>query len=215
MSGGRETRAGDARAARIVVLASGSGTNLQALMDACADEAYGARVVAVFSDRPESYALERARAAGIEAVAAPRARRTERADYDAALAGLVGAREPDLVLLLGWMRVLSAAFLGAFPGRVVNLHPALPGAFPGTRAIDRALDASRLNLIEKTGVMMHYVPDEGVDSGPVIATAEVEIKADDDLRSLERRVHEAEHRLVVATAGRLARLALRNPEEEA
>lgn len=193
--------------ARLVVLASGNGTNLGALLDACAAPDYGARVVAVLSDKPGAFALERARAAGVKAVAFPPARGgsraatniTCRADYDAALAAAVAEEEPDFVLLLGWMRLLSAGFLGRFPGRVVNLHPALPGTFPGTHAIERALEAYRRGAISKTGVMVHYVPDEGVDSGPVIATADVEILPTDDLASLEARAHEAEHRLVVET----------------
>lgn len=188
---------------RLVVLASGEGSNLQAVLDASRVPGFGAEVAAAFSDREDAFALERARRAGIPAVALPYKKGRPRADYDAALADAVVAKRPDFVLLLGWMRVLSNAFLSRFPGRVVNLHPALPGAFPGTRAIERALAAYRDGAIPTTGVMTHYVPDEGVDSGPVIAVAEVPIRADDDLASLSARVHDAEHRLVIDTVKNL------------
>jgi phosphoribosylglycinamide formyltransferase 1 len=186
---------------RLVVLASGNGSNLQALIDAehAPDGLPGANIAAVFSDKPDAFALERARQAGIPAIAFPCAKGNPRAGYDAALAHTVSGYSPDFILLLGWMRILSNAFLSCFPGKVVNLHPALPGSFPGTHSIERAFEAYRASAIRKTGVMTHYVPDEGIDSGPVIATAEVAILPDDTLESLEARVHEAEHRLVVET----------------
>jgi len=184
---------------RLVVLASGNGSNLQAVIDATASGAVDAGVVAVFSDKPAAYALERARRSGAPAVGLPHRKGQARAAYDAALADTVAAYEPDYVLLLGWMRILSSAFLSRFPGRVVNLHPALPGTFPGTHSIERALEAYRAGAIAATGVMTHFVPDEGVDSGPVIASAEVAISPDDDLVSLEARVHETERRLVIDT----------------
>jgi phosphoribosylglycinamide formyltransferase-1 len=184
---------------RLVVLASGNGSNLQAVLDASAS------VVAVFSDNGEAFALDRARRSGVPAIAAPFEKGRSRSAYDAALADAVAAYEPDYVLLLGWMRILSAAFLSRFPGMVVNLHPALPGMFPGTRAIGRSLDAYRAGRIEKTGVMTHFVPDEGVDSGPVIAVSDVMILPEDDLASLEARVHETEHRLIVETVMSLVR----------
>lgn len=190
---------------RVVALASGNGTNLQAVLDASAAPGFGAVVVAVVSDWPDAFALERAGRAGIPAIALPPAKGGKRADYDAALADAVAAYQPDFILLLGWMRILTNAFLSRFPGKVVNLHPALPGTFPGTHAIERALEAYRSGSIGKTGVMTHFVPDEGVDSGPLIALAEVEIRPTDDLASLESRVHAAEHRLVVETVMSLAR----------
>jgi len=193
----------DGRPLRLAVLASGNGSNLQAVIDACAAPRFGARVVAVFSDKPEAFALERARAAGIKAVALPFSKGQARGDYDAALAGEVAALEPDLIFLLGWMRLLSGSFLSRFPGGVVNLHPALPGTFPGTHAVERALDAYHSGALDRTGVMTHFVPDEGVDSGPVILAAEVPIHPDDTLATLEARVHVAEHRLIVDTVKRL------------
>jgi len=184
---------------RLVVLASGNGSNLQSMLDACSAPGFGAAVVAVASDRPEAFALERAARAGIQTIVMPCVQGRPRADYDAALAEAVSAYQPDYVLLLGWMRLLSNAFLSRFPGQVVNLHPALPGTFPGTHSIERALEAYRAHTIEKTGVMTHFVPDEGVDSGPVILVSQAEIQPDDDLASLEGRVHETEHRLILET----------------
>jgi phosphoribosylglycinamide formyltransferase-1 len=196
---------GPGRRVRVVVLASGNGSNLQALLDASAAGALGAELAVVVSDRPGAYALERARLAGIPAVEAPFARGGDRRAYDVALAETVAAHDPDYVLLLGWMRILSSAFLSRFPGRVVNLHPALPGTFPGVRAIERAFEAYRAGAVDRTGVMTHLVPDEGVDSGPVLAVEEVPILDGDDLAGLEARIHAAEHRLVIETVSGLIR----------
>lgn len=184
---------------RLVVLASGNGSNLQVVIDACASRAMDARIVAVFSDRPAALALERARAAGLPAIALPVAAGQPRRDYDAALADAVAAYVPDHVMLLGWMRLLSGAFLARFPGRVVNLHPALPGAFPGTHAIERALRAFQAGAVGHTGVMTHFVPDEGIDCGPVIRVETVPIYPRDALEELEARIHAAEHRIVLET----------------
>jgi len=184
---------------RLVVLASGNGSNLQAVLEACAESSFGAAVVAVISDKPGAYALERATLADIPAIARPFIKGNSRIDYDTGLADTVTAFQPDFILLLGWMRILSTAFLSHFPGRVVNLHPALPGTFPGTHAIEHALAAYRTGTIQHTGVMTHFVPDAGVDSGPVILSAIVPILPDDTLASLETRVHTAEHRLIVET----------------
>jgi len=190
---------------RLVVLASGSGTNLQAILDACADGRLVADVVAVVSDRPDSGALQRASEAGVPAWPLPRDPGEARADYDARLADLVGAATPDHVVLAGWMRILTMRFLGAFGGRVVNLHPARPGELPGVDAIARAYAESRAGTRTSTGVMVHLVPDEGVDTGPVLATVDVAIEPTDRLADLEARMHAAEHRLLVdALAGLIA-----------
>ena len=173
-------------ATRLVVLASGTGSNLQAILDACADGRLPGRVVAVVSDRPEALALARAtRGRRARPPLAPTAGES-RADYDARLADAVAAHDPDVVVLAGWMRILTMSFLGRFPGRVVNLHPALPGELPGTHAIERAWHEALAGERTRTGVMVHLVPDEGVDAGPVLATATVPIQPDDTLEPSPR-----------------------------
>jgi phosphoribosylglycinamide formyltransferase-1 len=189
--------------AQLVVLISGHGSNLQAILDACAAGELNAQVAVVISNQEDAFGLERARRARVPAVNCPKRPAQARQDYDAKLANLVAAFEPDWVVLAGWMRLLTGAFLDRFPGRVINLHPALPGAFPGTHAIERAFEAFGRSEIAQTGVMVHLVPDEGVDSGPVLAQAVVEIRPDDDLAALEARVHNVEHDLLIATLRQL------------
>jgi len=187
------------RRARLAVLISGTGTNLQAILDACASGELHAEVAAVFSDHANVRGLERARESGVPAIARVKLKPEERRAYDAALADDVARFGPDWVVLAGWMRVLSPAFLDRFPGRVINLHPALPGSFAGTHAIERALEAYRRGEIAYTGIMVHLVPDEGVDNGPVLAQLRVPIHPEDTLAELEGRAHAAEHRLLVDT----------------
>ncbi|HEY3484020.1 MAG TPA: formyltransferase family protein, partial [Ilumatobacteraceae bacterium] len=122
-----------------------------------------------------------------------------RADYDARLADVVAGFGPDVVVLAGWMRILTMSFLGWFPGRVVNLHPALPGELPGTHAIERAWQEALSGERTSSGVMVHLVPDEGVDVGPVLATALVPIRPDDTFDTFAARVHATEHNLLVDT----------------
>lgn len=184
---------------RIVVLISGSGTNLQAVLDACAAGALPAKVVAVFSNKADAYGLERAAHAGVPAAAFPKPKELDRRAYDALLAQTVAKYRPDWVVLAGWMRILSAEFLDAFPGRVINLHPALPGTFPGAHAIAEAFAAYQRHEIAHTGVMVHMVPDEGVDCGPVLGQEIVPIFSNDTLETLEARIHAVEHRLLVST----------------
>ena len=186
---------------RLVVLASGSGSNLQAILDACHAGALPARVQAVFSDNPDAYALQRAHQCGVVSHVLPwksykLAGKTRR-EYDADLAAQIESYEPYLVILAGWMRLLTSAFLSRFPGRVINLHPALPGSFPGTHAIERAFEAYHQGQVQHTGVMVHLVPDEGVDNGPLIAQEIVPIYPSDTLEELTQRVHSVEHRLIV------------------
>ena len=184
---------------RLVVLASGNGTNVQAIIDACGDGRLQAQVAAVVSDQADAHALARAGAAGIPAVHVGRHPGEPRADYDARLADVVAGFGPDLVVLAGWMRILTMSFLGWFPDRVVNLHPALPGELPGTRAIERAWHEALAGERTATGVMVHLVPSESVDDGPVLGSATVAILPDDTLETLTARVHQAEHELLVAT----------------
>jgi phosphoribosylglycinamide formyltransferase-1 len=192
-----------AKTANLVVMISGSGTNLQAILDACAAGRLPARVCAVVSNKRDAFGLERARRAGIPAVARPKPREQDRREYDSQLAETVASFHPDWIVLAGWMRVLSAEFLARFPGRVLNLHPALPGAFPGIHAIERAHEAFQRGEIRETGVMVHLVPDEGVDDGPVLAQEIVPIRRSDTVASLEERIHAVEHRLLVETIGKV------------
>jgi len=184
---------------RLVVLISGNGSNLQAILDACAAGELNAKVVSVISNKADAYGLVRAKNSGTEAIHFPKLENESRNDYDARLAVYVSTCLPDYIVLAGWMRILSSFFLSSFPGRVINLHPALPGTFPGTHAIERAYEAYQRGEITHTGVMVHLVPDEGVDNGPVLATEIVPINKDDTLESLEARVHEVEHVLLVNT----------------
>lgn len=188
---------------RLVVLASGHGTNLQAILDACADGRLPARVAAVVSNKPGSGALQRAADAGVPFVHVAPHPGEPRADYDARLADIVSGFDPVWVVLAGWMRLLSMSFLGWFPGMVVNLHPALPGELPGVDSIERAWREAQAGCRDRTGVMVHLVPDEGVDDGPVLATVTISIHSSDTLESLTTRVHEAEHRLLVETLATL------------
>jgi formyltetrahydrofolate-dependent phosphoribosylglycinamide formyltransferase len=187
------------RSKRLVVLVSGSGSNLQAIIDACADERLAAEVVAVVSNKPDVFALQRADEAGVPAVHVGVHPGEERADYDARLADVVAGFDPDLVVLAGWMRILTMSFLGWFPQRVVNLHPALPGELPGTGAIERAWQEAMDGTRTHTGVMVHLVPDEGVDDGPVLGTASVAIDVAAGFDAFATLVHDTEHRLLVDT----------------
>jgi formyltetrahydrofolate-dependent phosphoribosylglycinamide formyltransferase len=193
---------------RLVVLVSGFGSNLQAILDACADGRLQGQVVAVVSNRAKAYGLERARRVGIATEYVPfkpyREAGRGREEYDADVAATVGSHEPDFVVLAGWMHIFSAAFLGAFGDGVINLHPALPGQFPGTHAIDRAYDAFKAGEIEHTGIMVHRVVPE-VDAGPVLGTAVIPIKEADTLEALEERVHAAEHDLLTGVLADLCR----------
>jgi phosphoribosylglycinamide formyltransferase 1 len=182
---------------RLVVLASGNGSNLQAIIDACASNTIDAEVVAVVSDRPDARALIRAIDAGIPAIPLAKLNSESRAAYDARLADAVALFAPHWVVLGGWMRLLGMSFLGRFPNRVLNVHPALPGQFPGTHAIERAHAAAGEGSVHQTGVMVHLVPDEGVDNGPVLAWRALDIAPGEPLNDLEARVHIVEHELLV------------------
>ncbi len=187
---------------RIAVLISGSGTNLQAILDASdAGKLPGVEIALVVSNRIEAYGIKRAIQHGVPVVYFPLAPYIKagrpRAQYDADLAGIIRSFGVEWVVQAGWMHIFSNAFLQHFPSQVINLHPALPGAFPGTHAIRRAYEAYKRGEITHTGVMVHLVPDEGVDVGPVIAQEVVPIDPEDSLEALEARIHAVEHRLLV------------------
>ena len=185
---------------RLVVLVSGSGTNLQALLDACADPSYGCAVVAVGADKPGVGGLKRAEAAGVDTFVVPFAEYPDRSDWDTAIVKAVSAYEPDLVVCAGFMRVLGPAVVEAFAGRMVNTHPALLPSFAGAHAVRDALAYG----VKVTGVTVHLV-DAGVDTGPVIAQATVAVHEDDDEATLHERIKVEERTLLVDTVGRLGR----------
>jgi phosphoribosylglycinamide formyltransferase 1 len=193
------------RPARIVVLVSGNGSNLQAILDACADGQIDGRVVAVVSNRSDVFALQRADAAGVPAVHIGPTPDEARPDYDGRLADVVAGFEPDLVVLAGWMRILTMSFLGWFPNQVINLHPALPDDLPGTDSIRRAWDSALAGERTSTGVMVHLVPDDGVDDGPTLATRTVPIDTSGTFESFEAAVHETEHDVLVATVAAICK----------
>lgn len=182
--------------ARVAVLASGEGTNLQALLDDPVIEPWIALVV---SDRADAPALERARARGVRAEHLNPAAYEDRTAYDTALAALLHREGIDLVALAGFMRIVGPEVVGAFRGRMVNVHPALLPAFPGTRAVAEALAWG----VKVTGVTVHLV-DEQVDHGPVVLQEAVPVVDDDTWDSLEARVHEVEHRLLPAAVRAIA-----------
>ncbi len=182
---------------RIVVLVSGGGSNLQALINAAADGRLEGQVVGVISNKKSAYGLIRAENAGIPTQILTAGGFASREAYDAELAVLTAAFQPDLIVLAGFMRILTTEFLDRFPGRVINLHPALPGQFAGTQAIERAFAAFAAGEITKSGCMVHYAIPE-VDAGPVIASREVHFDTGDTLESFAARLHAAEHELIVA-----------------
>lgn len=174
---------------RIVVLASGTGSNLQAILDRLHGRE-GIEVVGVGSDKPGARALERAAAAGVATAVFPADAYEDRIGRDAALGDWVESLGADLVVLAGYMQLLSEPFVARFRGRVVNVHPALLPAFPGLDAIGQALAAG----VEVTGVTVHFV-DEGVDTGPTILQREVPVPAGRDRAELEAALHAVEHQL--------------------
>ena len=186
---------------RIVVLASGSGTLLQALLDAARQPGYPASIVAVGTDRAGVEALERATQAEVPSFTARLADHDNRAAWDAALTETVAGYQPDLVVSAGFMKILGEHFLARFPNRVLNTHPALLPAFPGTRAVADALEAG----VKVTGSTVHLV-DAGVDTGPIVAQRAVDIEPRDDEESLHERVKSAERSLLVEVIAKLARV---------
>ena len=175
------------------MLASGSGTNLQALLDA------DVGVVAVGSDKPDAYALERAAAAGVPTRVFPRDDFASRADRDAAMAAWLAAAGVELVVLAGYMQLVSPGFLAAFPQRVVNVHPALLPAFPGIGSVEQAIAYG----VKVAGVTVHFV-DEGVDTGAIIFQRAVDVAPDDDGESLRAKLQPLEHELLPEAVRRIA-----------
>ena len=185
---------------KVGVLASGGGTNLQSLIDVAARGELGpARLAAVGVNVPDCGALGRARAAGIPTFVVDHRQFGERALFDQALLGALRLHEVELVVLAGFMRLLGADFLAAFAGRVINIHPALLPAFPGTRAQEQAFAYG----VKVAGCTVHFV-DAGVDSGPVIAQAALAVRDDDSAETLRLRILAEEHRLLPAVVRAMA-----------
>lgn len=185
---------------RLVVLVSGSGTNLQALLDACADAEYGAEVVAVGADRDGIEGLARADRAGVPTFTTKVADFASREEWDRALADTVAGYEPDLVVLAGFMKLVGTDFLGRLGGRVVNTHPALSPSFPGMHGPADALAYG----VKVTGCTL-FVVDAGVDTGPIVAQRAVPVEDDDTTDSLHERIKVAERAMLVDAVGRMAR----------
>lgn len=185
---------------RLAVFVSGSGTNLQAILDAIEQKRLDAKVVLVVSNRKKAFGLTRAEQAGVPTLYFPlkpyRDANKSREMYDADLAERVKAATPALLVLVGWMHIFSPVFLPHFPQQVINLHPALPDTFPGTHSIERAYEAYQRGEIIHSGCMVHYVVPE-VDAGPVVAQSIVSISPDDSLETFTERMHAAEHALII------------------
>jgi phosphoribosylglycinamide formyltransferase 1 len=187
-------------AAALVVLVSGSGTNLQALLDACADPAYGAVVVAVGADRDGIEGLARAAKHDLPTFVCRVADHAERSGWDTALTAACAGHRPDLVVSAGFRKLVGPGFLAAFGGRYVNTHNALLPAFPGMHGPRDALAYG----VKVAGATLHFV-DGGVDTGPIIAQVTVPVRDDDTEESLTERIKEAERRQLVEYVGRMAR----------
>lgn len=186
--------------ARLVVLVSGAGTNLQALLDACIDPSYGARVVAVGADRLGTAAIERARKVGVETFELPVSAYGDRRAWDEAVADAVAVHDPDLVVSAGFLKLAGDAFLSRFSGRYVNTHPSLLPSFPGMHAPRDALAYG----VKLTGATLFFV-DEGIDTGPIVAQVAVPVDPSDTEASLHERIKTAERALLVDTVGRMVR----------
>jgi len=186
--------------ARVVVLVSGSGTLLAALLEAAAGDGYPAEVVAVGADRAGITGLQRAGRAGVPAFTVSLRDHPDRAAWDRALTAATAAHEPDLVVSAGFRKILGPRFLARFDGRVLNTHPALLPAFPGARAVADALEHG----VRVTGATVHFV-DAGVDTGPIVAQRAVEVEPDDTEELLHERIKVVERRLLVDTVADLTR----------
>jgi phosphoribosylglycinamide formyltransferase-1 len=185
---------------RVAVLVSGTGTNLQALLDACSVDSYGAGVVVVGADRPDTRAIERAQQVGVPTFVLAVSQFDDRAAWDDALTEAVAEHAPDLVVLAGFMKLVGKAFMTRFGERIVNTHPALSPSFPGMHAVRDALDYG----VGVTGCTLFFV-DEGIDTGPIVAQRCVRVLDGDDEATLHERIKIVERELLVDTVGAMAR----------
>ncbi|KPQ26672.1 MULTISPECIES: phosphoribosylglycinamide formyltransferase [unclassified Halomonas] len=173
---------------RVVVLISGSGSNLQALIEAQSHDRLGGEIVAVISNEPDAYGLKRAHEAGIDAVALPHREYDSRDAYDGALIKVIERHEPDLIVLAGFMRILTPRFVQRYLGRMLNIHPSLLPAYQGLNTHARAL----ADQVTQHGCSVHFVTEE-LDGGPVVLQAELNVAADDSVETLKQKVHDREH----------------------
>ena len=184
---------------RIVVLISGNGSNLQALIDACANNQIPGKIIHVISSKPDVLGLQRAQAANIptyvQSLKTYKSQNKTRQDFDKDLADYIETLKPDLIVLAGWMVILGKEFVELFKGKLINLHPSLPGDIIGANAIERAYQEAKDGQRTSTGIMVHYVIPQ-VDEGAPIATRSIPILEDDTIDSLNERIHKAEHELL-------------------
>ncbi len=190
--------------ARVVVLVSGSGTLLQALLDAATDPAYGATIVAVGADRAGTGGLERAEGAGVPTFVRSVKEFADRAAWDAEVTEVVAGHDPDIVVLAGFMKLMGASYLPRLGARTVNTHPALSPSFPGMHGPADALDYG----VRVTGCTL-FVIDDGVDTGPIVEQVAVRVRDDDTVDTLHGRIKDAEREMLVASVGRMAREGFR------
>ncbi|PKY92508.1 phosphoribosylglycinamide formyltransferase [Facklamia hominis] len=182
----------------LMLMASGTGSNVQALIDAVNHGQIQAEIVGVISDQPQAPVIQKAQAAGIESFISQPKDYNSRKDWEQSILDFCQARSSDLILLAGFMRILSADFLQHYPQQVINIHPSLLPAFPGRQGIKDAYDYG----VKITGVTIHYV-DDGIDTGPIIAQESLKIDPNWDLAQLESHIHQIEHQLYPATIEKL------------
>lgn len=183
---------------RLMLMASGTGSNVQALIDAVNHGQIQAEIVGVISDQPQAAVIQKAQAAGIESFISQPKDYSSRKDWEQSILDFCQARSSDLILLAGFMRILSADFLQHYPQQVINIHPSLLPAFPGRQGIKDAYDYG----VKITGVTIHYV-DDGIDTGPIIAQESLKIDPNWDLAQLESHIHQIEHQLYPTTIEKL------------
>ena len=175
---------------RLAIFVSGSGTNMENILQHVRDGKIKAEVALVLSDNPQAYALKRAEKYNVECVVVDRKRFESKAAFEAEIRRHLKRAKIDFLLLAGFMKILSPEFVRAYPKKILNIHPALLPQFPGAHAIKEAWEAK----VKKTGVTVHFV-DEGVDTGPVILQREVAIDADETLESLKKKIHDVEYKI--------------------
>ncbi|MBP1043533.1 phosphoribosylglycinamide formyltransferase [Vagococcus sp. BWB3-3] len=183
---------------KVAIFASGSGSNFEAIVQGVQRGDLALEIVLLFCDQPDAYVIERAKKLNIPVKAFSPKEFSDRGTYEAEIIRILASCEVEFIVLAGYMRLIGAGLLGAYPQKIINIHPSLLPAFPGLHGIRDAFEAG----VSKTGVTIHYI-DEGIDTGPIIAQEEVTILPEDDLATLEKRIHQVEHRLYVEVLKKL------------